>query len=231
MKLRELLLAAVYISFAIVLPSCAVGGSSATYNPGPPVTLTVSPVSVASVPVSGVVNFSATTSSTLPVVWLVSTDVGSSTGSLSYPGGNNTAQYTAPATPPINLNGAASPGAQGRVTITAEAFNSLNTPTVVNETFPITTGAVTAGIQPVAASLALGTGYQYFTGWAVGTLNNAVTFTVNGIAGGSSTVGIISSVGLYTAPAAMPMSGSTVTIRCTSVDDPTKFASAVVTLH
>jgi hypothetical protein len=232
MKLRELLLAVVFVAFAIVLPSCSVGSTgSTTYNPGPPVTLTVSPSSTISVPVNGVVTYSATTSSALPVVWQLTTDVGSSTGALTYPATANTAIYTAPATPPVNLNGSASPGAQGLVTLAAEAYNSVGTPTIASQTFAITNGNVTAGIFPATASLALAGGYQYFTGWAVGTVNNGVTFTVNGISGGSSAVGTISAVGLYQAPATMPMSGPTVTITCTSTADPTKFASAVVTLH
>lgn len=233
MKLRELFLAVVFITFAIVLPSCAVSntGTGTTINPGPPATLTVTPATIASVPVNGVVNFTATTSSTIPLNWVLITVPGSSTGALTFPSGNGTAQYTAPTTPPINLNGSASPGAQGRVTLSVEAFNSVGTPTIYNETFPITTGTVSTGMVPATAPLAVTTGYQYFTCWAVGTVNNAVTFQVNGIPGGSAAVGIINAAGLYTAPAILPMSGPTVTITCTSVDDPTKSATSVVTLH
>ena len=233
MKLRELLLAVVFLTFAIVLPSCAVGSTSGSvvYNPGPAVALTVTPAQTVSVPVNGVVNYTATTSSTLPVVWGITNVANYSTGTLAYPGGTNTAQYTAPAAPPLNLNGSASPGAQGVVTLYAQAYNSVGTPTVYSQSFVITTGIVSAGILPATASLALGTGFQYFTCWAVGTTNNAVTFTANGIPGGSAAVGTISAVGLYQAPALLPMSGATVTLTCTSVADPTKSASGVVTLH
>jgi hypothetical protein len=51
---------------------------------------------------------------------------------------------------------------------------------------------------------------------------------VNGVAGGNATVGTVSSSGLYTAPAAVP--GSGVTVTATSVADPTRSASANVTV-
>lgn len=50
---------------------------------------------------------------------------------------------------------------------------------------------------------------------------NTVTWTVDGIAGGDSTVGTISSTGLYLAPAAPPASG-TVSVRATSTAVPTQ---------
>jgi parallel beta-helix repeat protein len=56
---------------------------------------------------------------------------------------------------------------------------------------------------------------QQFTAKVTGTLNTAVTWTVNGIQGGNSMVGTISSSGLYTAPAALPNS-TNVTIQATS---------------
>ena len=48
-----------------------------------------------------------------------------------------------------------------------------------------------------------------------GITNTAVTWTVNGIAGGNSTVGTISSVGFYTPPG-FPPSPATVTITATA---------------
>jgi hypothetical protein len=50
---------------------------------------------------------------------------------------------------------------------------------------------------------------------------NTVTWTVDGIAGGDSTVGTISSTGLYLAPAAPPASG-TVSVRATSTAVPSQ---------
>ena len=43
-----------------------------------------------------------------------------------------------------------------------------------------------------------------FTATVTGTTNTAVTWSVNGVAGGNSTVGTISTSGAYTAPATAP---------------------------
>jgi uncharacterized protein (DUF1800 family) len=62
-----------------------------------------------------------------------------------------------------------------------------------------------------------------------GNANTAVTWTVNGVAGGSSTLGTIDAGGVYTPPSTMPASPG-VTIRATSAAAPTAFAQAAVTL-
>jgi hypothetical protein len=56
-----------------------------------------------------------------------------------------------------------------------------------------------------------------------------VTWFVNGVQGGSSTVGTVSTSGLYTAPSSAP-SGGSVTVMAKSVADSTKSASAAVTI-
>src|SRR5438477_8256518 len=70
---------------------------------------------------------------------------------------------------------------------------------------------------------------QQFTATVTNTNNTAVTWQVNGVPGGNATAGTISSVGLYTAPAAVP-SPATVTVRAVSQADATKSASAQVTI-
>src|SRR6516164_9357019 len=60
-----------------------------------------------------------------------------------------------------------------------------------------------------------------------GTTNTAVTWEVNGIAGGNSTVGTISTSGTYTAPATVP-NPSTVTVTAVSQADKTKSGSSNV---
>src|SRR5207248_2471677 len=61
------------------------------------------------------------------------------------------------------------------------------------------------------------------------TSNTAVTWQVNGVAGGNATVGTISSAGLYTAPAAV-QSTTTVTVTAVAQADATKSASVQVTI-
>jgi arylsulfate sulfotransferase len=57
---------------------------------------------------------------------------------------------------------------------------------------------------------------------------SGVVWSVNGMAGGNSTVGTIDSSGNYTAPAVT--ANSTATVTATSMSDPTKSASASVTI-
>jgi uncharacterized protein (DUF1800 family) len=71
-------------------------------------------------------------------------------------------------------------------------------------------------------------GTQLFTATVVGTTNTAVTWSVNGETGGDSTIGTIDINGNYNAPDNLP-SPNSVTVTATSVADPTKSGSAIVT--
>ena len=62
-----------------------------------------------------------------------------------------------------------------------------------------------------------------------GTPEVSVTWKVNGIPGGNSTVGTISATGLYNAPNTVPKPSS-VTVTATSVADPARKASASVNI-
>jgi hypothetical protein len=86
--------------------------------------------------------------------------------------------------------------------------------------------AVTITISPKTVNVRLGS-TQAFTATVTGTTNLAVTWNVNGVAGGNSSVRTINA-GNYTAPAMSP--GASVTVTAVSVADPTKSDSATVTL-
>jgi hypothetical protein len=73
--------------------------------------------------------------------------------------------------------------------------------------------AVTVIVSSSSSSVLLGN-TQQFTATVTGTSNTAVSWSVNGISGGNSTVGTISSTGLYTAPQVLP-DPATVTIQAT----------------
>jgi serine protease len=88
--------------------------------------------------------------------------------------------------------------------------------------------AVSVSILPVLVNVAVG-GTQTFTADVANAANTAVTWSVNGISGGNSTVGTISTLGVYTAPASVP-SPSAVTITAASSADPSKLASASITV-
>jgi hypothetical protein len=70
---------------------------------------------------------------------------------------------------------------------------------------------------------------QQFTATVTGQSNNAVTWEVNGTAGGTSTAGTIDNTGLYTAPSAIP-NPSTVSVTAVSQADSTQSGNAAVTI-
>jgi len=72
-------------------------------------------------------------------------------------------------------------------------------------------------------------GSDQFTATVVGESSTAVTWQVNGVAGGNSTVGTISVTGFYVPPAAIP-SPNTVTVKAVSVAAPTISGSASETV-
>ncbi len=85
---------------------------------------------------------------------------------------------------------------------------------------------VSVTVTPTAATVLLNNGSQ-FTATVTGS-TNAVTWSVNSVSGGNSTVGTVDSTGLYTAPATIPPN-TTITVTAT-VQNTTTTASATVTL-
>jgi hypothetical protein len=75
------------------------------------------------------------------------------------------------------------------------------------------------------SSIAFPDGTVQFTATVTGTSNTGVSWSVDGVNGGNSTVGTIDANGLYTAPA-VPPSPHTVTVRATSLADSGRTASA-----
>lgn len=147
-------------------------------------------------------------------------------GTLTAQSNPATVLYTAPPTPPLAT--IQTPG-----TVTIRALAGLSS---VDYNFAITAPAISVGFQSTNTTAALGS-QLVVRAYAVGSLNNAITLQVNGVTGGSTAAGTIAAAGgiygqyIYTAPATMPMTGSTVTIAVISVADPTKTADLVVTLH
>jgi hypothetical protein len=88
--------------------------------------------------------------------------------------------------------------------------------------------AISMSISPQTSSVLLGNS-QNFAATVSDTTNSAVTWSVNGVAGGSASTGKVSTSGTYTAPADLP-SPAVVQVTATSVADPTKSATAQVTI-
>ena len=87
---------------------------------------------------------------------------------------------------------------------------------------------VVISISPTSATVTTG-GTQQFTATLQNTSNTAVTWHVNGVTGGNTTTGTISSSGLYTGPGTLP-NPATVTVTAISQADPSKSASAQMTI-
>src|SRR4029077_7865975 len=146
---------------------------------------------------------------------------GASNGTISTSG-----LYTAPATVPNPP--------QGTVTATAQADSTKSASATVTVTGPPTS----VSVSPSAASVA-NFGTQQFTASVNGAPSTAVTWEVNGIPGGSQTIGFISTSGLYVAPSGVPTKSdgkgnsitTTVTVSAVSQANSSASGSATVTIQ
>jgi hypothetical protein len=161
---------------------------------------------------------SVTGAANAAITWDVNNVPGgtSSTGTISSAG-----LYTAPANLPTPSG----------VTVTAISQASPQSSASAIVTI---TDALQVSLTPGNASVPAN-GAQVFTAAVsgAGNLPTTVTWSVNGVASGNSTVGTIiangPNTGVYTAPSAIP-SPPTVTIAATSTADRTKSATATVTI-
>lgn len=200
------------ISFAVRQPgNGSVTSSSVTAQVvAAQVKVTVSPTA-ASVELGKSQTFtsSVTNTANTAVTWSIVGGSGDQ-GSISTSG-----VYTAPQTMPASS------------TVTIRATSAVSTGSYAQAAILLTLPPpppVVVAVSPPAASVEVGK-TATFTATVTGTSNTAVTWSVIG----GSTNGTIDAAGVYTAPAAMPASGS-VTVRATSVAKSTSTAQAVVTL-
>ena len=82
-------------------------------------------------------------------------------------------------------------------------------------------------IYPAPTTVTRGSTRQFTTYITVSPAT--VTWTVNGVTGGTTTDGTITQAGLYTAPAVIPMA-NVVKVRATSTAKPTVYGESVVTI-
>jgi hypothetical protein len=106
--------------------------------------------------------------------------------------------------------------------------NSAGSATSSVATLTIGAFSVTITVNPGNLTLAVGN-TQAFSANISGTSNTAMTWTVSGAGCISAGCGTISANGLYVAPMSVP-SPPSVTVRATSAADPTKSASASVSI-
>ena len=89
-------------------------------------------------------------------------------------------------------------------------------------------GTVSVSVSPSSVSVIVGESTG-FTATVTGTTNTAVTWEVNNVVGGNSTVGTISVAGNYTAPASIP-TPATVTVKAVSQADANRSGMASATV-
>jgi len=174
------------------------------------VSVTVTPSST-SVTVNLTKQFSATVnnSANQAVTWGVNGVVGgnSSLGTISSSG-----LYTAPGS---------------AINVTVQATSQAD-PSKVGSASVTVQGPVSVSVSPSSATVRLRK-TMAFSATVQNATNSAVTWKVNDVTGGNSTIGTISSLGTYRAPKSVP-SPNTVQVSAVSVEDPTKSASATVTV-
>jgi len=179
----------------------------------PPVGVAISPTT-ATVAISANQQFLATVngSSNTAVTWSVmgSGCSGATCGKITSSG-----FYTAPATVPNPAT----------VTVTV---TSIADPTKFNTATVTIIRAVSVSISPTMTQVATGA-TQQFVATVTGNSNTAVSWSVTGGGCGGAACGKISTSGLYTAPSAVP-NPALISVTATSVVDPTKSATAAVTI-
>ena len=212
MSYRRWYLLCVWLSVVLLLAGCGGGSSTSPAESG--IKMAISPrSSTVSAGSTQVYTATLTGSTDKAVTWLVNNVAGgnSSLGTISSDG-----LFTAPATPPDNLS--------ETITAVSHADSTVSASAAVT----VTPGGVSISITPTSAKVQAGSTLQ-FSATVTGTTDETVTWLVNDVQGGNSTVGTISSSGLFTAPANLP-DNPFETITAISQADPTKSTSAAVTI-
>jgi len=151
-----------------------------------------------------------TNASDTSVIWQVN---GTTGGNATLGTVTSTGLYTAPAS------------VANSTSVTVTAVSSVYSGSFASATVTLNP-APSIVVSPGSANV-MATKTQQFS--ATVSDNSAVTWEVNGAAGGNSTVGTISATGLYTAPAVIP-STPTVTITAASVEDSLVQGNATATV-
>ncbi len=108
------------------------------------------------------------------------------------------------------------PTQAGQFSFTAQVGDSSSPRETATQALNLVVASpISVSVLPTSANVQVGQSQQ-FTAAVSGTTNAAVNWLVSGIQGGNSTVGTISSTGLYTAPSIAPTNPVTVTAQSTS---------------
>lgn len=212
---------------------------------GPWPSISVSP-NVNSVPVNGTQTFTATSVGHIDQVnWSLWPCCTLDVGTLTPQSDPATVVYHAPSKPPVSSSIVTDSGDYpGTVVIHLEgnASTQRSAQTSLDMHIAITTPSLLIDFNGSKnRTVALGSSISIDV-YVIGNANTAVTLLVNGISGGSSSVGTVIAkpsdiLGehygwyIYTAPTSIPITGNTITITAVSVADPTKTVDMTVMLQ
>jgi len=204
---------AVAVTATLLADPNVAASATVTVTSGNSISVAVSP-SQATVATGAQQQFTATVSGTqnTAVAWIISGIgcAGSTCGSV-----DSTGLYTAPISPPnppffnVVAKSVADPSKSAAAFVTVQA-------------------QVSVSISPTSASVPPGTQKQ-FTATVTGSQNTAVTWSVSGPSCTGAGCGTVTAAGLYTAPVVAPVP-PTVFVTATAQADPSKFATATVTV-
>ena len=184
-QLRRAHIPALAVTLTALFLQLGCGGSSSSSGGSPPSITSVSVSGPANVQSSSCNVFQATVTGTgdynHSVQWYVNGVPG---GNSTYGTIDTTGNFCAPSQPPTNNP------------VSIKAIASADTSVSGTASARI----ILIMISPTQAQMYVG-GTQQFTATVTGAVNNNVTWEVNQVIGGNSTVGTISTTGLYTAPA------------------------------
>ena len=119
-------------------------------------------------------------------------------------------------------------GGVAKTATTTSTSGGSNPTSPSNPSSPTTPGSTMVTVSPSTANVRVG-GSAQFTATVMGNSNTSVTWSVNGTAGGSATVGTISASGNYTAPTTLP-SPDSLTVTATSVATTSASGTSAVTI-
>lgn len=204
--------ASTLVTILLVNAFVACSGSPQRTIVQPTITASISPTTVALGPGGGQ-SFTAAVQNTADtdVTWYVNQVNGgsASTGTIT-----STGVYTAP-------------NVTSQTVFTVTAVANANTSITASASVTVTP-LISVTLNVHSASVKTGQ-TQQFIATVTNTTNPAVMWEVNGIVGGNSTVGTITTGGLYTAPSSVPAQNP-IMVTAVSVADPTKSDTAMVTI-
>ena len=211
-------LGALLIGMVCSLFACSSHSAATVIPPVPVVTVTLSPAGPATVNGGSITSVTATVTgaTTTGVTWSVDSVVGGNATVGTLTGSGNTVTYTAPV-------------AAGTHTLQATSLQDTSKTASLVLTVQASS-VVSVALSPAGSLAVLVGGTATLTATVTGTTNTAVTWTVDGITGGTTTVGTLVGSG-NTAVYAAPATAGAHTLVATSVQDPTRSASVRATVQ